>query len=560
MSKKVNRLFLPLLLVAITSCTFPDNLSAINTGQVSTAKVYTADFGQGKKGANLTLKINSETGSFNTKANSNGNSIYYAATTIRSYKLYVVKSTLGTGYYHTDPIATDLVGIPVNVDVGPAASHTILLNNIPNSTDQFGTGDYYYIAVRAYSGLNASGTELIKTNNGGQPWTGATANIKLAVSTGAGIQVLSDSYTVSSTTDMTININLITAYGAGIETIISPNNGVIEPLSSLVTYGARVYHIAGTGAGGNDATSSAPATSIKLNNPRGLDVDKDGNIYIANTTNHTIRKVTPDGIMTTIAGTSGVSGTTSTRLNTPSEVAVDGVGNVIIADTTNNAIRKLPPGGTLTTVAGTIGSTLSVLNGPQGIAVDIAGNIYIADSGNDVIRKMTPTGTLTTIAGTGVGGDDPVASGAATSIKLNNPQGIDVDEAGNVYIANTDNGTIRKVDTSGTMTTVAGSGGVGTTPIAPAAATSVQLNVPRGVIVDSIGNLYITLTTGNVVKKVTPSGMMTTIAGTGSASGNLLAVGPATSYNLNNPRAIDLDKKGNLYIGLSGNDTVRKIK
>jgi sugar lactone lactonase YvrE len=211
---------------------------------------------------------------------------------------------------------------------------------------------------------------------------------------------------------------------------------------------------AGTGTAGVPTPGGA-ATNSNLDSPEGVAVDGAGNVYIADTHNHEIEKVTPAGVLSVIAGT-GTDGpptagpATSSDLNYPNGVAVDGAGNVYIADTFNNQIEKVTPAGSLSVIAGTgtAGSpiagpaTSSHLHFPNGVAVDGAGNVYIADTNNSEIEKVTPAGSLSVIAGTGI----PAAptAGPATSSNLHFPNGVTVDGAGNVYIADSSNSQIER--------------------------------------------------------------------------------------------------------------------
>jgi uncharacterized protein (TIGR03437 family) len=255
-----------------------------------------------------------------------------------------------------------------------------------------------------------------------------------------------------------------------------------------------------------------PATGASLNQPSGVAVDAAGNLYIADYYNYRVRKVSSSGIISTVAGNgikgfSGDGGTaTSATLREPEALAVDAAGNLYIADSTNQRIRKVSPSGIISTVAGTGTWAFSADGGPatsaslsfvEGVAVDAAGNLYIDDSDNGRIRKVSPSGIISTVAGTGTWGFSG-DGGPATSASLNDPWGVAVDAAGNLYIADARNGRIRKVSPSGIIGTVAGGGsalGDG------GAATSASLKHPIAVAVDAAGNVYIA--DDNRIRKVT---------------------------------------------------------
>lgn len=318
------------------------------------------------------------------------------------------------------------------------------------------------------------------------------------------------------------------------------------------------------------AGDSGPATSARLNYPFGVAVDSTGNIYIADTFNNRIRKVSTTGIITTIAGNGtfafgGDGGpATSAQLGEPNDVTVDSAGNLYIVDTFNNRIRKVSVSGTITTVAGNGTAGISGDNGPatsaqldypSAAALDSAGNIYIADYQSSLIRKISGNGTITTVAGNtkyGFSGD----SAPATNAQFDPVVGINLDSAGNVYITDAENCRIRRV-AGGIVTTVAGSGicgfGGDNGP-----ATSALLNSPFGRnAVDSAGNLYIADSNNNRIRKVS-NGVITTVAGTGRA-GFAGDNGPAVSAQLSFPTSVALDSAGNLYITDQQNHRVREI-
>ena len=352
--------------------------------------------------------------------------------------------------------------------------------------------------------------------------------------------------------------------GAGNLYIADCDNSRIRKVDSIGT----ITTIAGGGGFGEDG---GPATQARLNLPNGVAVDSAGNLYIADTNNDRIRKVDSAGTITTIAGTGeqGFGGdggpATQARLNYPYGVAVDGAGNLYIADRYNNRIRRVDSTGTITTIAGTEKRGFSGDGGPAiqaplflptGVAVDGAGNLYIADQYNHRIRKVDSTGTITTIAGTGerrFGGD----GGPAIQAQLDAPSGVAVDEAGNLYIADWSNARIRKVDGTGTITTIAGTGERGFGGDG-GPATQAQLDDPTGVAVDGAGTLYIADQYNHRIRRVDSTGTITTIAGTGEL-GFGGDGGPAIKAQLDDPTGVAVDGAGTLYIADASNHRIRLL-
>jgi len=351
---------------------------------------------------------------------------------------------------------------------------------------------------------------------------------------------------------------------------------------------AIITTIAGNGTGGYGAGTGdgGAATATDLHNPFCVAIDASGNIYIADQSNNRIRKVSASGIISTVAGNgaagygagSGDGGAaTATDLYNPTGVAVDGSGNIYIADHSNNRIRKVSASGIISTVAGNgaagYGSgsgdggaaTATDLSSPNGVAVDGSGNIYIADEYNQRIRKVSTSGIISTVAGNGAGGYGYGSGdgGAATATDLSSPFGVAVDGSGNIYIADYGNNRIRIVSTSGIISTAAGNGaaGYGAGSGDGGAATATDLYNPAGVAVDGSGNIYIADANNNRIRKVSTSGIISTVAGNGvggygygSGDG-----GAATATDLWNPAGVAIDGSGNIYIAEYDNQRIRKV-
>ncbi len=342
---------------------------------------------------------------------------------------------------------------------------------------------------------------------------------------------------------------------------------------TVLTFGAKaqtISTVAGTGTAGYTGDGGA-ATTANLNSPYGLAVDGTGNIYFADNYRQVVRKINPSGIITTVAGTTsgvypGDGGAATAASIAPYDVAVDGSGNLYIADYSNHRIRKVTPAGIISTIAGTgtsgatgIGgpATAAKLHFPVAVAVDAAGNVFIADRTNHMIKKVAAsTGYLTVIAGTNVAGFSG-DGGAAYLASLDQPMDIALDAAGNIYVADHVNHRIRKIDVSGNISTFAGTG----TPAHSGdggPATAAQLDYPVAVGTDALGNVYITETSSNKVRVVNTSGIISTFAGTGTAafSGD---GGAATAAELNTNKGVASDASGNIYICDADNNRIRKV-
>jgi sugar lactone lactonase YvrE len=270
--------------------------------------------------------------------------------------------------------------------------------------------------------------------------------------------------------------------------------------------------------GRTDGTGAA----ARFTRPQGVATDSAGNLYVADTSNDAIRKITPAGVVSTLAGTAGIKGSSdgtgaAARFQVPFGVTTDSAGNIYVADTFNGTIRKITPAGVVTTLAGTAGVEGSTdgtgaaarFSDPFAVATDSAGNVYVADNGSNTIRKITPAGVVTTFAGTaGLTGS---TDGTGAAARFNLPHGVAVDSASNVYVADSRNNTIRKITPAGMVTTLAGKAGVeGSTDGTGAAA---RFNLPDGVAVDSASNVYVADYGNHTIRKITPSGMVSTVVG-----------------------------------------------
>lgn len=344
-------------------------------------------------------------------------------------------------------------------------------------------------------------------------------------------------------------------------------NGTNLPFTNIITT------VAGSTANTGFSGDGGFATNAMLSDPEGVAVDQAGNIFISDAANNRIRKVDTNGIITTVAGSSlGFSGdggmATNAQLRSLTVmlegIASDGAGNFLVSDCGNNRVRKIDTNGIITTVAGNglgtfAGDGVAVTNTSltaAGIVIDGSGNLFIADRANKRIRKIDTNGIITTVAGTnaiGFAGD----GGPASVAKLQLPMGVSVDGFGNLIIADTGNNRIRKVDINGVITTIAGNNssgyfGDGVSALATA------LNQPSHAIPDAFGNLYIADMGNSRIRKVDASGIISTVAGT-----NLIGYsgdgGAAANASLNKPLDLALDSYGNLFIADSQNNRIRKV-
>lgn len=380
----------------------------------------------------------------------------------------------------------------------------------------------------------------------------------------------------------------------------------IAPDGTVTAFAGCVGESGGTDGAGNAA---------RFDRPLGLAADAGGNLYVADSGNHVIRKVTPDGVVSTFAGRAGEQGSTDAvgreaRFRTPTDVAVDASGNVYVADAYNHAVRKITPAGAVTTLAGKVELKGGVTVGgfadgkgiaarfrtPRGVAVDSSGNVYVADTENALLRKVLPDGTVKTLAGGA--GSAGYANGTNAVARFSNPQGVTVDASGNIFVADTGNQVIRKVTAAGLVSTVtnglarfpspravaadkAGNlvvadndsqtisrilakGGV--TVLAGSASThgsaegqggTARFNRPCGIVVGRSKRLLVTDNFNHTLRAVTPDGVVTTLAGRAWSAGATDGKGDAARFFW--PSGAAQDGAGNVYVADAGNHTIRKV-
>ncbi len=502
--------------------------------------------------------------------------------TVTQGGVYPLISTLAGGATPTTPTPGTSVSIPVSYGIAAdAAGNTYFASPILNAvfrTDPAGVVTFF--AGTSESGYSGDGGPALSAqlNNPNGVAVDTTGNVYIADSGNLRIRKVNSGGVIT-----TVAGNGQCCYGGDGGAAISAQMNYVSAVTvdaSGNLYFADVYNqrvrevnsagiittVAGNGTAGYSGDGGA-ATSAELQYPYGLTVDGTGNLYISDTDNQRVRKVSTSGIITTVAGNgnccySGDGGqATSAQLAYPDGVIVDAGGNLYIADTSDKRIRKVNPAGTITTVAGD-GSygfsgdggaaTSAELSSPEGMAEDASGNLYITDTGNQRIRKVSASGTITTAVGGAINDGGPGVFGL-----LNQPAGVARDSAGNTYIADSGNNRVRLVAVDEAITTVAGTGAAGSSGDGGTAADA-QLNSPQGVAVDSSGNVYIADTNSLRVRKVDKSGTITTVAGDGNCcfggDGGL-----ATSAQLLYPAGVAADASGNLFIADTDNNRVRKV-
>ncbi len=340
---------------------------------------------------------------------------------------------------------------------------------------------------------------------------------------------------------------------AGIVYVADTSNNAIR----RITPDGVVSTLAGgRGMGSADGTGSAAS----FREPRGIVVDRQGQIIVVDYMNHTLRKLSPAGVVTTLAGLAGSEGSSdgsgsSARFRGPNGIAIDSAGNLYVADTGNRALRKITPAGVVSTAAvSPPGSAATArFNMPRGVAVDGSGQVYMADHGAHTLLKVSSTGVISTLAGSADSADSRDGSGSAA--RFFNPSGLAVDGLGNVVLADTSNHTVRRISPAGAATTVAGLAGRSSS--VDGTGLAARFEDPYALAIDSSGQTWVADATDHSIRKVSASGVVTTVAGAAGQHGSADGAGSAARFFT--PQGIAVDTQGNAYVADSGNATVRKI-
>src|SRR5688572_6397774 len=306
-------------------------------------------------------------------------------------------------------------------------------------------------------------------------------------------------------------------------------------------------------------------SEARFHNPVAVAVDAAGNLFVADRENAVIRKITPAGVVSTFAGLAGSIGSndgpgSAARFNVPAGVAVDATGNVYVTDEAAHTVRKITPAGLVSTFAGlanTAGSSDGAAGAarfllPNGIAVDADGNVYVSDTGNSTVRKITAAGEVSTLAGSpGLSGD---VNGTGANARFNTIAGIAVDGARNVYVVDRVSHVVRKITPAGAVTTLAGlAGNAGN---ANGSGTTARFNDPIGITADAAGNLHVADSVNEMIRHIAPDGAVTVFAGS-QLAGNANGTGPTVRFF--RPQGVARDASGNLYVADTFNHSIRKL-
>ena len=351
---------------------------------------------------------------------------------------------------------------------------------------------------------------------------------------------------------------------------VSSDNGATWTVSAnsqslIVTGGTPSFGVL-AGSAGVAGTTNATGGDARFNSPSAIALDSSGVRYIADTANHTIRRIVANGGVNTMAGGAGLAGSTdasgtNARFNSPAGIALDAAKSVYVSDTGNHTIRKITSAGVVTTLAGSPGQTGSTdaaganarFNAPAGLVVDASGNVFLCDAGNHTIRKITSAGVVTTLAG--LAGTSGTTDATGSDARFNSPKGIALDSTGNLYVADSGNHAIRKITPAGAVTTFAGL--TGTSGVTDATGTGARFNTPKAITIDTAGTFHVADSGNHTIRKITSAGIVTTAAGLAGSSGN--TTGNGSTARFSNPGGIASTPDGyNLYVADTANHTIRR--
>jgi sugar lactone lactonase YvrE len=320
------------------------------------------------------------------------------------------------------------------------------------------------------------------------------------------------------------------------------------------------------GLPGQPGAVDKTGAEARFNSPSGVAVDAKGNILVADSGSHTIRKITPEGAVSTLAGATGQQGAvdkpgTEARFSSPAGIAVDAKGNILVADSGSHTIRKITPEGDVSTLAGAAGKPGTIdnpgaearFNSPQGVAVDAKGNVFVADSGNNTIRKITPEGAVSTLAG--AAGQSGAVDMPREKARFNWPFGVAVDVEGNVFVADLGNHAIRKISPEGVVSTLAGT--ADQPGAVDKAGAEARFNSPRGIAVDDFGVVYVAEYSNHTIRKIASNGDVGTLAGTAGETGSVDKVGAEARFN--RPAGVAVGTHSIVYVAEKANHTIRRI-
>ena len=491
-----------------------------------------------------------------------------AATGLPALISYSIVSGSLPGGITLDPATGVLSGTPL-VSAGSPFYLTIRASNTSGVADQpftfsASTGSVFTTQpVNATSSLGQTATFTVVTSGEPAPtyrWQ------RLAVGATAYVNLINDA-TFSGVTSATLTImNPSSGLNGDSFRVVATNAvGAVESSAAILTIvnSTTISTLAGTPtvSGSTDGVGAA----ARFNGPNGIAVDAAGNVYVADTSNHVIRRISTGGAVTTLAGLAGVSGNTDgqaslARFSGPSGIAVTPVGSIYVADTYNHTIRVIATDGTVSTLAGTAGAPGSV-NGtggaarffsPSGLAIATDGTVFVSDTFNHIIRRVSINGVVTTVAGTA--GSQGAVNGAGASARFSYPYGLAIDSWSNLYVADSISHAVRKIDTLGGVTTVAGT--IGVAGSVDNSGILASFNQPSGIAIDLAGNIYVADTSNSTIRLISAGGVVTTLAGTAGSPGT--ADGVISAARFRQPFGIAIDSTGNLYIADTRNHTIRR--